>query len=169
MTTLTCGFIGLGLIGGSIAKAIKNYNSNIKIIAFDISTDTLHLAKSQGVIDEICESTTDSLFHSCDYIFLCAPVSENDRNLQTLKTILNPDCILTDVGSVKTTTHATIKALGLEDFFIGGHPMAGSEKIGFANSNALLPLIKLQSIIYNPIKTTKEIIHTMFVKTSVSI
>lgn len=51
---------------------------------------------------------------------------------------LHDDMILTDVGSVKTPIHDEIIRLGLEDYFIGGHPMAGSEKSGFANSKPIL-------------------------------
>lgn len=138
MATLTCGFIGLGLIGGSIAKALKNNLSNLFIMAYDIAPQALALAKAEQVIDLICTSSTDSNFSQCDYLFLCAPVSENDKNLAQLKDILNEDCILTDVGSVKVTTHAAISSLGLDSYFIGGHPMAGSEKIGYANSNPLI-------------------------------
>jgi len=137
MKSLTCGFIGLGLIGGSIAKAIKAYKKDIQIIAYDINQDSLKLALSEGVIDKIC-CEYDETFSQCDYLFLCAPVSENDKNLKKLGALLSPDCILTDVGSVKNTTHSAINALGLDKYFIGGHPMAGSEKIGYANSNALL-------------------------------
>lgn len=138
MSGLTCGFIGLGLIGGSIAKSMKAYSADIRILAYDIITDTLEKARLEGVVDQVCTGISDTAFLTCDYIFLCAPVSENDQNLQALKNVLSPDCILTDVGSVKTTTHAAIRALGLDSFFIGGHPMAGSEKIGYANSDALL-------------------------------
>mgnify|MGYP000541519517 FL=1 len=55
-----------------------------------------------------------------------------------LKDLIHPDCILTDVGSVKTAIHEEITRLGLDANFIGGHPMAGSEKSGFANSKAHL-------------------------------
>lgn len=138
MPGLTCGFIGLGLIGGSIAKAMKNYRSDIRILAYDIKKAPLEAALSEGIVDELCDTASDSAFSTCDYVFLCAPVSENDKNLGKLKDVLSPDCILTDVGSVKVTTHAAIHALGLDDYFIGGHPMAGSEKIGYANSTPLL-------------------------------
>ena len=138
MATLTCGFIGLGLIGGSIAKAMKQFNKEITIYAYDINPACLKQALAEHVVDKQCTGVCDTSFHDCDYLFLCAPVSENDKNLSGLKDVLRSDCILTDVGSVKATTHRAIKALGLDSYFIGGHPMAGSEKIGYENSDALL-------------------------------
>ena len=51
---------------------------------------------------------------------------------------LNDACILTDVGSVKTNIHEEVIKLGIEKYFIGGHPMAGSEKSGYANSKAMI-------------------------------
>ncbi len=138
MSSLNCGFIGLGLIGGSIAKALKKYRKDIRILAYDIAPDALSAAMKEGIVDQICSSAFDAAYAECDYIFLCAPVSENDKNLQLLKEVISSDCILTDVGSVKHTTHAAIEALGLCASFIGGHPMAGSEKTGYANSNPLL-------------------------------
>ena len=51
MTELTCGFIGLGLIGGSIARALKEYNHQIKIVAYDVNPETLRLAKQDAVAD----------------------------------------------------------------------------------------------------------------------
>ncbi len=137
MSGLTCGFIGLGLIGGSIAKALKAADSSIKIIAYDVNQDTLSLARTEGIAD-VAVSRIDETFSSCDYIFLCAPVSCNDENLAAVKKVLSPSCILTDVGSVKTTTHKYVAAAGLSRQFIGGHPMAGSERIGYQNAKALL-------------------------------
>ncbi|MGN1148165.1 MAG: prephenate dehydrogenase/arogenate dehydrogenase family protein [Lachnospiraceae bacterium] len=137
MSTLTCGFIGLGLIGGSIAKALKAADSSIKIIAYDINNETLSLALAEGTANEVT-SQIDERFSACDYIFLCAPVSHNDENLSAIKKVLSPTCILTDVGSVKTTIHEHVAAAGLTGQFIGGHPMAGSERIGFQNAKALL-------------------------------
>ncbi len=137
MDSVKIGFIGLGLIGGSIAKAIRKYYPDHEIIAFDKSRETLALAVQDNTIDTACASI-DEHFGSCSYIFLCAPVACNSAYLAQLKTIINENCILTDVGSVKTSIHEEIIALDMEENFIGGHPMAGSEKSGFANSRAHL-------------------------------
>lgn len=137
MSTFTCGFIGLGLIGGSIAKAIRSTVPDAHIIAYDTNTASLELAQNEHVIDKICPSI-DSAFSACDYIFLCAPVAHNDENLLVLKEHLSPRTLLTDVGSVKTGIHRQIEALGLKEQFIGGHPMTGSERFGYPNSNAAL-------------------------------
>lgn len=137
MAQLTCGFIGLGLIGGSIAKALKASVEDVRIIACDTNPASLQLAVQERTADLVV-SQIDDTFRACDYIFLCAPVSCNDRNLGAVKDVLSPSCILTDVGSVKSDIHAHIAAAGLERQFIGGHPMAGSERTGYANSKALL-------------------------------
>ncbi len=137
MSHITCGFIGLGLIGGSIAKALKAFRRDVRILAFDTNKETLELALKEGIADEAV-SSINGRFSACNYLFLCAPVSNNDKNLTAIKEILSPDCILTDVGSVKSTTTRCVDEMGLSPYFIGGHPMAGSERIGFANSHALL-------------------------------
>ena len=137
MTQLTCGFIGLGLIGGSIARALKEKVQNVTIVAYDINNASLKAAADDGVADIVCDCI-DSCFSDCDYLFLCAPVQKNDENLLQIRDILSPDCILTDVGSVKTDIHLHIAELGLDHQFIGGHPMAGSERVGYVNSKAML-------------------------------
>ncbi|MDD6811647.1 MAG: prephenate dehydrogenase [Lachnospiraceae bacterium] len=137
MAAFTCGFIGLGLIGGSLAKAIHSKIPDTVLIAYDTNTASLTLAKEEGVIQKICPCINESFGH-CDYIFLCAPVSHNDENLLSLKKYLSPETILTDVGSVKTGIHEHITAMGLESQFIGGHPMTGSERFGYPNSKASL-------------------------------
>ncbi|HJB46562.1 MAG TPA: prephenate dehydrogenase [Candidatus Mediterraneibacter surreyensis] len=137
MASTKIGFIGLGLIGGSVAKALRKYYPDYEIIAFDKNRETLALAVQEDIIHTACSSIDDN-FRECSYIFLCAPVSCNTAYLSQLKDLITPDCILTDVGSVKTSIHEEISALGMEENFIGGHPMAGSEKSGFANSKAHL-------------------------------
>ena len=128
---------GSGLIGGSVAKAIRTYFPDYELIAFDKNKETLALAVQENIIDTSCSAIDDN-FKGCSYIFLCAPVSYNTACLTQLKSLIDPDCILTDVGSVKTSIHEEIISLGMEENFIGGHPMAGSEKNGFANSKAHL-------------------------------
>lgn len=137
MNTTKIGFIGLGLIGGSIAKAIRQYYPDYELLAFDKNKESLALAVQEGTIHTACTSI-DENFSGCRYIFLCAPVSYNTAYLSQLKDLISPGCILTDVGSVKTSIHEQVIALDMEDIFIGGHPMAGSEKSGFSNAKAML-------------------------------
>lgn len=137
MASVKIGFIGLGLIGGSIAKAVRRYYPDYEILAFDKNRETLALAIQEGTIHTSCSSIDDN-FRGCSYIFLCAPVSYNTAYLAQLKELVDEDCILTDVGSVKTSIHEEIISLGMEENFIGGHPMTGSEKSGFSNAKAHL-------------------------------
>ncbi len=137
MNALNIGFIGLGLIGGSIARALRASMPDLWITVYDIDENTLIRAKSDGIASQAV-SVIDASFSACDYIFLCAPVSCNTENLTALKQFLSPSCILTDVGSVKSGIHERIETLGLDGQFIGGHPMAGSERYGYANSKARL-------------------------------
>ncbi len=83
MNPVSCGFIGLGLIGGSIAKALKENHKQIKIYAYDINRNSLMAAHREGIADVITEEINET-FSSCDIVFLCAPVSCNDDNLLRL-------------------------------------------------------------------------------------
>lgn len=134
MQPLNIGFIGLGLIGGSIAKALRRVHPDIKIIACDKDTESLTAALSDGVINEAADHISGS-FSECDVIFMCAPVSVNIKNLEILKPLIKEHCILTDVGSVKSSMHAAVRDAGLSSHFIGGHPMAGSEKSGYLSAS----------------------------------
>lgn len=134
---ITCTFLGLGLIGGSVAKALKLHNEHIFIKVFDTNLKSMELAFSENIADQIYTSVTKELCQ-CDYLFLSAPVSINLKNLDLISTFINKNCILTDVGSVKGTIHEKIQELNLQNQFIGGHPMTGSERVGYLNSNAAL-------------------------------
>ena len=131
----TFGFIGLGLIGGSLAKAIHLKCPDARIMAYTRTRRTSEEALASGVIQEICASASDPRFSSCDMIFLCAPVGANAAAMAELRQVISPETLLTDVGSVKTGIHKAAEANGLSGQFIGGHPMAGSEKSGFGSAN----------------------------------
>ncbi len=133
MDSLTYGFIGLGLIGGSIAKAIKSADKDSRIMAYTPHKETVDRAHQEGVVDEPLYEIDDH-FKECDFIFLCAPVELNNENLHTLLPHLSARTTITDIGSVKSSIHEVVKELGLETQFIGGHPMAGTERIGYNNS-----------------------------------
>lgn len=133
MTEYTIGFIGLGLIGGSIARGLKRFNKNITIMAYMRTRKKLEAAKNDGVIDIILDGIDENL-SKCDIIYLCTPVEYNAAYLKSIRPFLKPGAIVTDVGSTKTDIHEAVLSLGMEDVFVGGHPMAGSEKTGYEHS-----------------------------------
>lgn len=137
MSTFNIGFVGLGLIGGSIVKAIKAKHPDYHITAYSRSQGPLLLAMDEKMIDDIV-TKIDEKFSTFDYIFLCTPVEYIAMYLEQIKPFIKPTCVITDVGSVKGYIHESVEKLGLEANYIGGHPMAGSEKTGYANSDALL-------------------------------
>lgn len=127
------GFIGLGLIGGSIARGLKRSRPDIKIMAYMRTRSRLEQAKHDGVIDVILDGIDEHL-RECDLIFLCTPVEHNAQYLSELRPFLKEGALLTDVGSTKGEIHEEILKQGLSDVFVGGHPMAGSEKTGYEHS-----------------------------------
>lgn len=133
MTDTVIGFIGFGLIGGSIAKGIKRMKPDTKIMAYMRSKEKLIRAQKDGMVDVILNGVDDALAE-CDIIFLCTPVEYNAKYLSDIRPFLKPGAILTDVGSTKTSIHEVVSELGLESCFIGGHPMAGSEKTGYEHA-----------------------------------
>ena len=131
------GFIGLGLIGGSLAKTIKRIYPETELIATSDHLSTITAAfEDHTISNDTLLAMKD--FSDCDIIFLCCPVQKNIEYIKELKPFLKKGCILSDVGSVKGDIHESITALELESFFIGGHPMAGSEKTGYQAATAYL-------------------------------
>ena len=131
------GFIGLGLIGGTIAKTIRRLRPGITLHAFDVDKEALALALEEHAIDAAYDGLTDA-FAGCQYIFLCAPVQKNADFLEKLSGFAGKNCIIPDVGSVKSAFHEEIAHTALAPYFIGGHPMAGSEKSGYAHATPYL-------------------------------
>lgn len=147
-------FIGLGLIGGSIAKTIRRIYPQIKLYAVSGHLSTITQAYEAGVIENNEMLSLDDISNA-DYIFLCTPVQQNLAYLKQLKDTISPHTIITDVGSVKGDIHRAVAQLGLEGHFIGGHPMAGSEKTGFAAATPYL-LENAYYIITPTAQTTRQ-------------
>jgi len=121
---------GLGLIGGSLAKAMKKDPNNY-LIGYDLDEATLTYAIEKHIIDE---ATNDflSVVNDVDVIIIAAPISATITLLQQLNNAyLTRDVIVSDVSSVKGSILSTANELTNERItFIGGHPMAGSHKAG---------------------------------------
>lgn len=128
MTIKKVGFIGLGLIGGSLAKAIKNHYIDTKIIAYDINKTSLEKAIEENIIDEYTLEINNA-FQDCNIVFLCAPVENNINAMNKLIKVIDNNCILTDVSSTKEKIISAALNINCSNF-IGGHPMTGSEKSG---------------------------------------
>ena len=150
------GFIGLGLIGGSIAMKIKENEPEASIIATTGRAETVRMAHAMGIIDNDSPLALAD-FADCDVIFLCAPVQRNLEYLAGLKDVIGPNCYITDVGSTKTDIHEEVIRLGLEEHFIGGHPMTGSEKTGIANADPAI-LVNAYYIITPTAVTPQDVV-----------
>ena len=133
MKDTTFGFIGLGLIGGSIAKGIKRACPDARIMAYMRTRAKLEQAQADGIVDVILDGIGEPL-RECDIIFLCTPVEYNAQYLTQIRPFLRPGALISDVGSTKEDIHRVVTSLGMEDVFVGGHPMAGSEKTGYENA-----------------------------------
>ncbi|NMA82929.1 MAG: prephenate dehydrogenase [Epulopiscium sp.] len=131
------GIIGLGLIGGSIAKALKHKQKSTFIVATDTHIPSLQQAMAEKIIDGYT-TTIDETFSRCDFIFLCTPVEKIMEIFPTLLPLLSSDCIVTDVGSTKQSIVKFMNQHEQEICFIGGHPMTGSEKTGYGASTFYL-------------------------------
>lgn len=126
--------VGLGLIGGSIAMALKSRRPRMTLIGCDLK-DALDTARASGVFNTLVESKKlAQAVKDCDYVFLCAPYSVNVQLLMQLRDLVKQSCVITDVGGLKREICQVAKNLYASPdgpWFIGGHPLSGRELSGF--------------------------------------
>lgn len=130
--------IGVGLIGGSLALCFKG-KPGITVAGYSHLPEIQRRVKDSGAVD-IATTSLEEAVMDADYIFLCVPVGCLEDYLQKLSRLeLKPGCIISDVGSTKKSVAAAADELELQDVhFIGGHPMAGSERAGVEAASTLL-------------------------------
>lgn len=121
---------GVGLIGGSLALCFKG-KPDIQVAGHSNNLKSIENMLRRNVVD-IATSSMREAAADADFIFLCVPVSQLEAYLTELAQLpLKPGCIITDVGSTKASISECAAKLELTDVhFIGGHPMAGSERSG---------------------------------------
>ena len=128
------GIIGLGLIGGSLAKALKA--RGYYITGIDKKESTLKIAKKQKVINKGYTKLNKQALRNVSLIFLATPLSTIPFYIKEIAKMVKHDVILTDTGSTKQEIcKIAKKVLPKNITFIGGHPMAGTEKTGFEFSD----------------------------------
>ena len=129
--------IGLGLIGGSLAKAIRQNLSISNITAIDSCSEYLDQAMEEKTIFRGLDRA-DSSIRDSDIIFICTPVNKTFEYVNMISGNVRKGCIITDVGSTKSGIMSRINNMCNPLCFIGGHPMTGSEKSGYSASSANL-------------------------------
>lgn len=127
------GIYGLGLMGGSLALALKGQCACL--IGFDSDPATLELARSKQIVDRVEATSVGQLPH-VDVLILATPVSTIINIMQQLPSQIADPCIIMDLGSTKRSIVDVMKTLpdGWEP--IGGHPICGKEKLGLAHAEA---------------------------------
>ncbi len=136
MTNIT--IFGVGLIGGSLALCFKG-KPGIRVVGHSTSESSTQKYMKRNVVDYATTSMKEAA-EDADFIFLCVPVSYIEQYLEKLNQFsLKPGCIITDVGSTKSSIVQLAQTLFPQDvYFIGGHPMAGKESSGVEAATSLL-------------------------------
>ena len=140
------GIIGLGLIGGSLAKTIKKHTEHT-VYGYDIDKATMSRAKLLEAIDG---ELSDNLIPSCDYVFLALYPKANIKILKEKAPLFAASSVVIDCGGIKKEICEIGRVLSKQYnfIFIGGHPMAGREVWGFRS--AISTLFKGASMILTP-------------------
>jgi prephenate dehydrogenase len=125
--------LGVGLIGGSIGLAARQ-RLGAAVVGYDPDPQTLEQAVEIGSIDRGAGSVPDACA-GADLVFCAAPVAALAELAAAALEASGPDAVITDVGSTK---REIVAALGVEERFIGGHPLAGAETAGVGNARAEL-------------------------------
>ena len=123
--------IGMGLIGSSIARVIKQKKISEKVFAIDNDKATINLTKDLNIVDEIFENL-QNFSQQVDLIFICTPLSSYKNIFKELNTFIQTPTLITDVGSTKVSVINDFKSEIDNDkiSFLPAHPIAGLEKSG---------------------------------------
>ena len=132
LSSLTYGIIGLGIMGGSIAKAIR-HNVNGTIFALDKNEESLQKALSSKIIDKAFNiEETENMLKQCDFVFVCLYPHSILSFLKEHKNHYKDNAIITDISGVKVLLEKDIETLRPSNaHLILGHPMAGGAKEGY--------------------------------------
>ncbi|WEV69838.1 prephenate dehydrogenase/arogenate dehydrogenase family protein [Bifidobacterium sp. ESL0775] len=126
------GIVGLGLIGGSLARRLVQ--REVEVVAWNHTERPYAAAREDGIT--CVDSLEDLAIARPEVLFLCNPLKAMPEMLQRLAPMLDREATtLSDVGSVKGMVRQQVEAAGLGDCYVGAHPMAGTEFSGFAASD----------------------------------
>lgn len=130
--------VGVGLIGGSLGLALRRRQMAAQVVGVDKDPHNLRLAKEAGAIDCTAADLAEGLA-GAEVVVLAVPVMEVLELLPAVGRSLSPGTVVTDVGSTKAAVcRRAAEAIPSHSWFVGGHPMAGSEQAGMAGADPYL-------------------------------
>ena len=129
--------IGIGLIGGSLAKAIKKTHQSEIVFGYGRDEERLERAQKGNLIDQYSLDMGEAL-DGANMVIIATPVGSYESILKEMKPHISKDMVISDVGSTKVSVIEAVKAVfdGVFDNFIPAHPITGKEKRGFEVSDA---------------------------------
>ena len=145
--------IGIGLIGSSIARAIKDINNQAEINIVDSNVSNLKSSEHLALGNSYHTAINQELEKS-EVIFICTPISTYENIFFELNKLKLDDCIITDVGSSKIQVIEKAKKFLKNKIFVPGHPIAGTEKSG--PENGFKELFKDRWFISTPCEMCEE-------------
>lgn len=138
MNIRTVTIVGLGLIGGSLGLALRRRAGLERVVGYDVDLKMTDAALALGAVDKGALSLQEATA-GADVVFLCTPLSAIVPVAREIASMLSPGAILSDVGSTKAQiTTAVTKLMPPDVCFVGGHPMAGSERGGIMSADPYL-------------------------------
>ncbi len=147
-------FVGLGLIGGSMAMALNGY-PDLERYAVERDEWTRFEALGRGAVRAAWENAQDAPLEDMDIVMVCLHPTAAGEFVREHAARLRPGALLTDVCGVKKPIHDAVAAIVNRPFtYLGGHPMAGRERGGFANATG--DLFRGAHYILTPDETTPE-------------
>lgn len=150
---------GVGLIGGSVALALKKAGCTAPIVGVGRSIKSLQTAVDLGAIDIASSNVADAI-KDADIILIAAPVAQTPTILADIKPHLSANTVITDAGSTKNDVLSAAKEILGAKFtqFVGGHPIAGAEKSGVTAATA--DLYSNKNVVLTPTTATNpEAVH----------
>ena len=151
---LRMALIGCGMMGGSLALAMRRARLVQQVVGYSPNADDLRVAIDRGVIDAAAATVADAV-RRADFVVLAVPVAVTRQVLQELAPWLRPDAIIMDVGSTKQNVIEAAEAtLGSRvGQFVPAHPIAGKEMAGIAHADA--DLYRGKQVILTPGRATR--------------
>ena len=164
--------IGVGLIGGSLAKAIKENQLANKVCGYGRDQSRLEKAKNTNIIDEL-STNIDEAVKGAHIVVIATPVGTFKQILEAIEPLITEQVIISDVGSTKTNIVKIVnEVLGEKSkCFVPAHPIAGKEKSGFEVS--VPDLFKDKKTIITPLENNApesiKVIHDMWTGTGAEV